>query len=196
MDADRIVVLEDGRARWNAYEELLQTDIYRELYESQVGGTAEMSAVARAAGPAAPTGPTAPASTPANHPKGGHRCPVEEAPQCPKRPAPHAEKVSLIPGTRPLAKWSCAVLVRCDRRGKLAGTYTVIKPVVDAVGAGDWTFRAPCRAHRRHLRGGRRRAWVTPDHGPRSSRVVFDIRRDLLCHIETLVVWTARATAT
>lgn len=67
MDADQIVVLEDGRVHaTGTHEELLQTDdIYRELYESQVGGTAESSAVASAAGPTAPTGPTAPASTPA-----------------------------------------------------------------------------------------------------------------------------------
>ena len=67
MDADQIVVLEDGRVHaTGTHEELLQTDdIYRELYESQVGGTAETSAVVSAAGPAAPTGPTAPASTPA-----------------------------------------------------------------------------------------------------------------------------------
>lgn len=64
MDADQIVVLEDGRVHaTGTHEELLRTDdIYRELYESQVGGTAETSAGADAAGTASPAAP-APATT-------------------------------------------------------------------------------------------------------------------------------------
>ena len=66
MDADQIVVLEDGRVHaTGTHEELLQTDdIYRELYESQVGGTAEKGAAAVADGPADPAAPvSAPATT-------------------------------------------------------------------------------------------------------------------------------------
>ena len=80
-----------------------------------------------------------------------------------------------------------AVLVCVTGGANLAGTY-MIKPVVDAVGAGDWTRFV----HLVALTAAIYAAGVVASVGytqtmvRAAQRVVFDIRRDLLCHIETL----------
>ncbi|RHK01221.1 ABC transporter ATP-binding protein [Olsenella sp. AM04-33] len=88
------------------------------------------------------------------------------------------------------ARWqllAVAVLVCVTGGANLAGTY-MIKPVVDAVGAGDWTRFV----HLVALTAAIYAAGVVASVGytqtmvRAAQRVVFDIRRDLLCHIETL----------
>lgn len=88
------------------------------------------------------------------------------------------------------ARWqllAVAVLVCVTGGANLAGTY-MIKPVVDAVGAGDWTRFV----HLVALTAAIYAAGVVASVGytqtmvRAAQRVVFDIRRDLLGHIETL----------
>lgn len=88
------------------------------------------------------------------------------------------------------ARWqllAVAVLVCVTGGANLAGTY-MIKPVVDAVGAGDWTRFV----HLVALTAAIYAAGVVASVGytqtmvRAAQRVVFDIRNDLLCHIETL----------
>lgn len=88
------------------------------------------------------------------------------------------------------ARWqllAVAVLVCVTGGANLAGTY-MIKPVVDAVGAGDWTRFV----HLVALTAAIYAAGVVASVGytqtmvRAAQRVVFDNRRDLLGHIETL----------
>ena len=88
------------------------------------------------------------------------------------------------------ARWqllAVAVLVCVTGGANLAGTY-MIKPVVDAVGAGDWTrfvHLVACTAAI-YAAGVVASVGYTQTMVRAAQRVVFDIRRDLLCHIETL----------
>ena len=88
------------------------------------------------------------------------------------------------------ARWqllAVAVLVCVTGGANLAGTY-MIKPVVDAVGAGDWTHFVHLVALTAAIYAAGVAASVgyTQTMVRAAQRVVFDIRRDLLCHIETL----------
>lgn len=88
------------------------------------------------------------------------------------------------------ARWqllAVAVLVCVTGGANLAGTY-MIKPVVDAVGAGDWTrfvHLVACTAAI-YAAGVVASVGYTQTMVRAAQRVVFDIRRDLLGHIETL----------
>ena len=88
------------------------------------------------------------------------------------------------------ARWqllAMAVLVCVTGGANLAGTY-MIKPVVDAVGAGDWTrfvHLVACTAAI-YAAGVVASVGYTQTMVRAAQRVVFDIRRDLLGHIETL----------
>ena len=88
------------------------------------------------------------------------------------------------------ARWqllAVAVLVCVTGGANLAGTY-MIKPVVDAVGAGDWTHFVHLVALTAAIYAAGVAASVgyTQTMVRAAQRVVFDIRRDLLGHIETL----------
>ena len=88
------------------------------------------------------------------------------------------------------ARWqllAVAVLVCVTGGANLAGTY-MIKPVVDAVGAGDWTRFVHLVACTAAIYAASVVASVgyTQTMVRAAQRVVFDIRRDLLGHIETL----------
>lgn len=88
------------------------------------------------------------------------------------------------------ARWqllAVAVLVCVTGGANLAGTY-MIKPVVDAVGAGDWTSFVHLVALTAAIYAAGVAASVgyTQTMVRAAQRVVFDIRRDLLGHIETL----------
>lgn len=80
-----------------------------------------------------------------------------------------------------------AVLVCVTGGANLAGTY-MIKPVVDAVGAGDWTrfVRLVALTAAIYAAGVAASVGYTQTMVRAAQRVVFDIRRDLLSHIETL----------
>ena len=88
------------------------------------------------------------------------------------------------------ARWqllAVAVLVCVTGGANLTGTY-MIKPVVDAVGAGDWTrfvHLVACTAAI-YAAGVVASVGYTQTMVRAAQRVVFDIRRDLLGHIETL----------
>ena len=88
------------------------------------------------------------------------------------------------------ARWqllAVAVLVYVTGGANLTGTY-MIKPVVDAVGAGDWTrfvHLVACTAAI-YAAGVVASVGYTQTMVRAAQRVVFDIRRDLLGHIETL----------
>ena len=88
------------------------------------------------------------------------------------------------------ARWqllAVAVLVCVTGGANLAGTY-MIKPVVDAAGAGDWTrfvHLVACTAAI-YAAGVVASVGYTQTMVRAAQRVVFDIRRDLLGHIETL----------
>lgn len=88
------------------------------------------------------------------------------------------------------ARWqllAVAVLVCVTGGANLAGTY-MIKPVVDAVGAGDWTrfVRLVACTAAIYAAGVAASVGYTQTMVRAAQRVVFDIRRDLLGHIETL----------
>lgn len=88
------------------------------------------------------------------------------------------------------ARWqllAVAVLVCAAGGANLAGTY-MIKPVVDAVGAGDWTRFAHLVALTAaiYATGVVASVGYTQTMVRAAQRVVSDIRRDLLGHIETL----------
>lgn len=88
------------------------------------------------------------------------------------------------------ARWqllAVAVLVCVTGGANLAGTY-MIKPVVDAVGAGDWTrfMHLVALTAAIYAAGVVASVGYTQTMVRAAQRVVFDIRRDLLCHIETL----------
>jgi ATP-binding cassette subfamily B protein len=80
-----------------------------------------------------------------------------------------------------------AVLVCVTGGANLAGTY-MIKPVVDAVGAGDWTrfVHLVALTAAIYAAGVAASVGYTQTMVRAAQRVVFDIRRDLLRHIETL----------
>ena len=88
------------------------------------------------------------------------------------------------------ARWqllAVAVLVCVTGGANLAGTY-MIKPVVDAVGAGDWTrfVHLVALTAAIYAAGVAASVGYTQTMVRAAQRVVFDIRRDLLRHIETL----------
>lgn len=88
------------------------------------------------------------------------------------------------------ARWqllAVAVLVCVTGGANLAGTY-MIKPVVDAVGAGDWTrfVHLVALTAAIYAAGVIASVGYTQTMVRAAQRVVFDIRRDLLGHIETL----------
>ena len=88
------------------------------------------------------------------------------------------------------ARWqllAVAVLVCVTGGANLAGTY-MIKPVVDAVGAGDWTrfVHLVALTAAIYAAGVAASVGYTQTMVRAAQRVVFDIRRDLLGHIETL----------
>ena len=88
------------------------------------------------------------------------------------------------------ARWqllAVAVLVCVTGGANLAGTY-MIKPVVDAVGTGDWTrfVHLVALTATIYAAGVVASVGYTQTMVRAAQRVVFDIRRDLLCHIETL----------
>ena len=88
------------------------------------------------------------------------------------------------------ARWqllAVAVLVCVTGGANLAGTY-MIKPVVDAVGAGDWTrfVHLVAATAAIYAAGVAASVGYTQTMVRAAQRVVFDIRRDLLGHIETL----------
>ena len=88
------------------------------------------------------------------------------------------------------ARWqllAVAVLVCVTGGANLAGTY-MIKPVVDAVGAGDWSRFVHLVAITAAIYAAGVAASVgyTQTMVRAAQRVVFDIRRDLLGHIESL----------
>ena len=88
------------------------------------------------------------------------------------------------------ARWqllAVAVLVCVTGGANLAGTY-MIKPVVDAVSAGDWTrfVRLVALTAAIYAAGVAASVGYTQTMVRAAQRVVFDIRRDLLGHIETL----------
>ena len=88
------------------------------------------------------------------------------------------------------ARWqllAVAVLVCVTGGANLAGTY-MIKPVVDAVGAGDWTrfMHLVALTAAIYAAGVVASVGYTQTMVRAAQRVVFDIRRDLLGHIETL----------
>ena len=88
------------------------------------------------------------------------------------------------------ARWqllAVAVLVCMTGGANLAGTY-MIKPVVDAVGAGDWSRFVHLVAITAAIYAAGVAASVgyTQTMVRAAQRVVFDIRRDLLGHIESL----------
>ena len=88
------------------------------------------------------------------------------------------------------ARWqllAVAVLVCVTGGANLAGTY-MIKPVVDAVGAGDWTrfVHLVALTAAIYAAGVAASVGYTQTMVRAAQRVVFDIRRDLLGHIESL----------
>ena len=88
------------------------------------------------------------------------------------------------------ARWqllAVAVLVCVTGGANLAGTY-MIKPVVDAVGAGDWTrfVHLVALTATIYATGVAASIGYTQTMVRAAQRVVFDIRRDLLGHIEAL----------
>lgn len=88
------------------------------------------------------------------------------------------------------ARWqllAVAVLVCVTGGANLAGTY-MIKPVVDAVGAGDWTrfMHLVALTAAIYAAGVVASVGYTQTMVRAAQRVVFDIRRDLLGHIEML----------